>query len=70
MKWGDNEHFFKIAGEITEKTFAGVCSTLVIVPIVAVSIAMCCCYAKNMITVCLYHLNLSLCFISRVVGNQ
>uniref|UniRef100_A0A8W8LJW9 TIR domain-containing protein n=1 Tax=Magallana gigas TaxID=29159 RepID=A0A8W8LJW9_MAGGI len=36
-------------GEITEQTLAGVCSTLVVVPIVAVSIFLCCCFGKNMI---------------------
>lgn len=34
--------FLVIVGDITEETLAGVCSTLVIVPIVAVSIIVCC----------------------------
>lgn len=35
--------FLVIVGDIKEETLAGVCSTLVIVPIVAVSILVCCC---------------------------
>lgn len=35
--------FLVIVGDIREETLAGVCSTLVIVPIVAVSILVCCC---------------------------
>uniref|UniRef100_A0A8W8LP44 TIR domain-containing protein n=1 Tax=Magallana gigas TaxID=29159 RepID=A0A8W8LP44_MAGGI len=36
--------FLVIVGDITEETLAGVCSTLAIVPIVAVSIVVCCCF--------------------------
>lgn len=41
-------------GEITEQTLTGVCCTLIVVPIVAVSIFLCCCFGKNMIKVCTY----------------
>lgn len=36
--------FLVIVGDITEETLAGVCSTLAVVPIVAVSIVVCCCF--------------------------
>lgn len=39
--------FLVIVGDITEETLAGVCSTLAIVPIVAVSIVVCCCFCSK-----------------------
>lgn len=44
-------------GEITEQTLTGVCCSLIVVPIVAVSIFLCCCFGKNMIKVCTYFLH-------------
>lgn len=49
--------FLVIVGDIKEETLAGVCSTLVIVPIVAVSIVVCCCFSLKVPEVGHFSLN-------------
>lgn len=49
--------FLVIVGDIRQETLAGVCSTLVIVSVVAVSIVVCCCFSLKVPEVGHFSLN-------------